>query len=106
MSWPEIVAHLGIFVFAAFLDAAWVLAVYSVGSGDKLKLVLVTGAMQFASFMMTKVIVADDWTMISGCLGAMTGAVIGIYLKPKVSQTNDPRRKIGFQSSSPSSDDE
>lgn len=97
--------HVAITIFAFFLEVGWVVAVLLVTQSATLRLVLVTGAMQLLGYFSTKLVIADDWTMLTGTVGAMVGAWIGMRLRPKESQTAGPRRMIGFQSSASSSDD-
>ena len=95
--------HIAITVFAFFLEVGWVLAVLLVTQNATLRLVLVTGVMQLLGYCSTKLVIADDWTMLSGTVGAMVGAWIGMRWRPRESQIAGPRRTIGFQSSGPSS---
>lgn len=101
MSW---LSHIGITIGSFFLEVGWVVAVLFVTRNAALRLVLITGVMQLVSYLTTKIIVADDWTMLSGSLGAMVGAWFGMRWQTGMSETTDPTSKRGLRSYGPSSD--
>lgn len=80
----------GLFICSALLELAWVLSVKSVEKDNPTKLVLMAVGMQTIMYVQTKLLIDSGWEMISGIVGAGTGAIVGIKIPFSSKRTNDP----------------
>jgi hypothetical protein len=96
-----VIEYVVTFLFAIVLETGWVLAVRFVSNNQTIRLLLLAMAMQVISYVSTLLLVDNNWTMLSGTIGAGLGAVIGMKIS---SQRSDPKPRSRFRNSGPSCD--
>jgi hypothetical protein len=74
----EFLQCLGIFLFEVVLGIGWVASVRSVETRAEVQLVAISMGMQAISYGSTLLLVNNNWTMVTGIIGAGLGALLGL----------------------------